>query len=150
MNMVIRQPDCKRRGSATVEAALVLGPLILVILSIFEYGFLLMNWNLLNNSAREGCRYALVNNTSPTISPDVKTIVTNFMAGQTKNFNSFTVTVSGTHQGVVTDVTTLVAGDLITVTVSGQYRFLKIVPVANLPTTMPITSSVVMVCEGAT
>jgi Flp pilus assembly protein TadG len=128
---------------------MVLIPLTVVIFGIFEYGFLLMNWNLLNNSAREGCRYAMVNNTSSTISTDVQTIVNGYMAGETKNFTSFTVTVSGTHQGVSTTVNNLVAGDLITVQVSGQYHFLNIIPVANLPTTVTLNSSVVMVCEGA-
>ena len=41
------------------------------IFGVFEYGRLLMDWNVLNNAAREGCRYALVNNTSTTISTDV-------------------------------------------------------------------------------
>ncbi len=72
------------------------------------------------------------------------------MAGGSANFNSFTVTVSGTHQGVATPVNNLAPGDLIIVSVSGQYRFLNIIPVAKLPTTVTITSSVTMVCEGAT
>ena len=148
--MVIRQLSCKRRGATAVETALVLIPVTMFIFGIFEYGFLLMNWNLLNNAAREGCRYAIVNNTSATVSANVQTVVSGFMAGESKNFNSFTVTVSGTHQGVSTPVNNLVAGDLITVTVSGQYRFLNIIPLAKLPTTMPITSASVMVCEGAT
>jgi Flp pilus assembly protein TadG len=147
--MVIRQPRGKRRGATTVETAMVLIPLTVVIFGIFEYGFLLMNWNLLNNAAREGCRYAMVNNTSGTISPDVQTIVSGYMAGETKNFTSFTVAVSGTHQGVSTTVNNLVAGDMITVTVSGQYHFMNIIPVASLPATVTLSSSVVMVCEGA-
>jgi Flp pilus assembly protein TadG len=117
--MAIRQPQRKRRGATTVEAALLLAPLILIVFSIFEYGFLLMNWNLINNAAREGCRYAVVNNTSGTVSTNVQTIVNGFMAGQSKNFNSVTVTVSGTHLGVSTSVNNLVAGDLLTVKVSG-------------------------------
>ena len=43
------------------------------IMGVFEYGRLLMDWNVLNNAAREGCRYALANNTSTTISTDVTT-----------------------------------------------------------------------------
>ena len=103
---------------------------------------------MLNNAAREGCRYAIVNNTSSTISTDVQTIVTNFMAGRTGDFSNFTVTVSGTHLGVATRVNNLAAGDLITVTVSGTYRFLKLFPLAKLPTTFTITSAVIMGCEG--
>jgi hypothetical protein len=107
-----------------------------------------MDWNLLNNAAREGCRYAVVNNTDPTISTDVQTTVTRFMAGQTSAFTNFTVTVSGTHLGVATPVNSLVAGDMITVSVSGTYKFMNIIPLIKLPTSYAITSSVIMGCEG--
>ena len=43
------------------------------VFGVFEYARLFMDWNLLNNAAREGCRYALANNTSTTISTDVQT-----------------------------------------------------------------------------
>ena len=148
--MISRQIRGRRRGATAVETAMVLIPLLMVIFGVFEYGWLLMNWNLLNNAAREGCRYAVVNNTSTTISTDVQTLVNGYMAGETKNFNSFTVTVSGTHNGVSTTVNNLVAGDLMTVTVSGQYRFMNVIPLVTMPATMTITSSVIMVCEGAT
>lgn len=151
--MLIRQRSGRRRAATIVETAFVLIPLSMLIFGVFEYGWLLMNWNLLNNASREGCRFALVNNTSTTIDTDVQTVVTNFMAGKDANFNSFTVTVSGTHAGVAytgTGVNNLVAGDLITVTVSGQYRCMNVVPFLKLPTTISITSSVTMVCEGAT
>ena len=107
-----------------------------------------MDWNLLNNAAREGCRYAIVNNTDPTITTEVQTTVTNFMAGQTTSFNNFTVTVSGTHLGVATPVNNLTAGDLVTVTVSGKYKFMNIIPFVKMPTSFTITSSVIMGCEG--
>ncbi len=109
-----------------------------------------MDWNLLNNSAREACRYALVNNTKTTISTDVQSIVTNFIAGEDRNFTNFTVTVSGTHAGTSTLVNNLVAGDLITVTVSGNYIFLNVIPFLPKFANLPITSSVTMVCEGVT
>lgn len=148
--MVIRPLGDKRRGAAAVETALVMIPLFMVLGGIFEYGWLVANWNLLNNAAREGCRYAVVNNTAPTINADVTTTVNNFMAGASSNFNSFTVTVSGTHQGVSTAVNNLVPGDLLVVSVSGQYRYMNIIPNIHLPATLTITSSVTMVCEGGT
>lgn len=148
--MIRRQIRGRRRGATAVETAMVLIPLLMVIFGVFEYGWLLMNWNLLNNATREGCRYAVVNNTSTTISTDVQTLVNGYMAGETKNFNSFTVTVSGTHNGVSTAVNNLVAGDMVTVTVSGQYRFMNVIPLVTMPATMTMTSSVIMVCEGAT
>jgi Flp pilus assembly protein TadG len=151
--MVVRQLCGGRRGATVVETALVLTPLTMLVFAVFEYGWLLTNWNVLNNAAREGCRYALVNNTSSTISTDVQTTVTTFMAGKSANFNALTVTVSGTHGGTTytgNAVSALAAGDLISVSVSGQYRFMNIIPFFKTPTTITITSAVTMVCEGGT
>ena len=92
----------------------------------------------------------LANNVSSTINSDVQGIVTSMMAGRGSSFNNFTVTVSGTHQGTATAVNNLTAGDLVTVKVSGAYKFLNIVPVVRMPTSFSITSAVVMVCEGGT
>src|SRR5262245_21564760 len=147
--MVIRdRHNDRRNGAAAVETALVVLPVLLLIFGVLQYGRLLMDWNVLNNAAREGCRYALVNNTSPTISSDVTTLVTNRMGGETKNFTGFTVSISGTHNGVATPVNNLVAGDFITVTVTGQYHFINL-PIPG-PNVMTMTSAVTMVCEGAT
>ncbi len=129
---------------------MVLIPLLMFVFGVFEFGRMLMAWNLLNNAARSGCRWALVNNTDTNIASDVTTQVTNRMAGQnTMAFSTFSVSVSGTHGGVSTPVNNLVAGDLITVTVTGTFQFMNIVPFLNMGS-MTITSSPTMVCEGAT
>jgi Flp pilus assembly protein TadG len=138
----------RRRGAAAVETAMVMLPVIMFFCGVFEYGRFVMDWNVLNNAAREGCRYALVNNTSSTISTDVQTLVTTKMAGETSSFNNFTVTVSGTHLGVSTPVNNLIPGDLITVTVSGKYKFMNIIPLVPMPSNLTMTSAVTMVCEG--
>jgi len=135
-----------RRAAAAVETAFVLIPLFLLLFGIFQYARLLMDWHMVHNAAREGCRYALVNNTSSTIANDVKTLVTNKMGSETAAFNNFTVTVSGTSGGVSTAVNNLVAGDFITVTVSGNYKFMSL-PFVPTPS-LTITTSVTMVCEG--
>jgi Flp pilus assembly protein TadG len=122
-------------------------PVCLVFFGVFEYGRLLMDWNVLNNAAREGCRYALVNNTSATISTDVQTLVTAKLGRESASFSNFTVTVTGTHLGVNTAPNNLVAGDMITVTASGKYIFINI-PLIPTPA-LTITSAVTMVCEGA-
>ena len=147
--MVLRKHRIsRRRGAVAAEAAIVLIPVMSLIFGVFEYSRLLMDWNLLNNAAREGCRYAVVNNTSTTISTDVQSTVTKFMSGQSAAFSNFTVTVTGTHQGAVTAVNNLAAGDMVTVTVSGTYKFMNIVPLVKLPTSFTITSAVIMGCEG--
>jgi Flp pilus assembly protein TadG len=152
--MLIRPLQSKRRwGFVTVvETAIVMLPTLLFTFGVFEYGRFLMDWNLMNNAAREGCRFALANNTDATLATDVTTTVTTFMAGETNSFNSFTVTVSGTHSGTSytgNNVNNLAAGDMITVTVSGQYKFLNIIPGITMPI-VTLTSAVTMVCEGAT
>src|SRR5271167_531033 len=120
--MIIRKHRRNRRwGAAAVETALVMLPMIMFLCGVFEYGRLLMVWNVVNNAAREGCRYALANNTASTIVTDVQNIVTTRMAGQTAAFNTgtFSITVSGTHLGTSTTVTNLLPGDLVTVAISG-------------------------------
>jgi hypothetical protein len=106
--------------------------------------------NVFNNAAREGVRYALAHNTATTISTDVTNVVNVRMAGQKKAFTKFSVSVSGTHLGVVTPVNNLMPGDLITVTVTGTFKFMNIIPVLPLPTTVNISSAPTMVCEGGT
>lgn len=148
--MVISKLRGCRRGAVAVETALVMIAMTSLVFGIFEYSRLLMDWDLLNNAAREGCRYAIANNTNSSISANVQSTVTSFMGGRTASFSSFTVTVSGTHQGVSTAVNNLAPGDLITVTVSGNYQFLNIIPLIHMPTTFSISSAVTMICEGGT
>ena len=126
---------------------MVLVVLIMFIFSIIQFGWLLMEWNLVNNASREGCRHAIVNNTSSTVSSSVQSTVLYFMSGQNANFTTFTVSVSGTHNGVSTSVNNLVAGDLLTVTVTGQFPLLNIIP--YMPSSITLTSACTMVCEGA-
>jgi Flp pilus assembly protein TadG len=149
--MVIRKQCSDRRsGAVAVETALILSMTILILFGTFEYGRLLMDWNVLNNAAREGCRYALVNNTNVGIDTEVSSVVNSYMGPETGSFSGLTITVTGSRNGVSTPVNNLVAGDLITVTVSGTYKFMNIVPLSPMPTNFIITSSPTMVCEGAT
>ncbi len=150
--MLIRQDGGhpRRTGAVAVETALVMMLMASLVFAVFEYGRLMMDWNLLNNAAREGCRYAIANNTNTSVSTNVTSTVTTYMGGQSSSFTNFTVTVSGTHNGVSTAVNSLTAGDMITVTVSGTYTFLNIIPLIKMPTNFTITSAVIMICEGGT
>ena len=159
--MVTRKPCGPRRtGAQTVETAVVMIWLMVFVMGVFEYGRLLMDWNILNNAAREGCRYALANNTASTITSDTTatviggtingTPVAGYMAGENVNFTGFTVTVTGTHNGVSTAINNLAAGDMVTVSVSGTYKFLNIIPIIAMPSAFTMTTSVTMGCEGGT
>jgi Flp pilus assembly protein TadG len=74
--MIQRKAALTRRGGVLVAIALVMILMTTFVFGIFEYSRLMMDWNLLKNAAREGCRYAIANNTSTTISTSVQTIVT--------------------------------------------------------------------------
>jgi hypothetical protein len=63
-------------------------------------------------------------------------------------FSNFTVTLNRTHNGVATSMNNLVAGDFITVTVSGNYQFVNL-PMLHVPA-ITMTSSCTMICEGVT
>jgi Flp pilus assembly protein TadG len=141
----------RRSGAAAIETAFVLIPTLLFLMGVLEYGRLLMDWNVINNAAREGCRFALANNTDATLATDVQNTVTTRMGSEINSFTSFSVTVSGVHQGTTytgNNVNNLVAGDLITVTVTGTYKFMNVIPYHKMPT-LTLTTSVTMVCEGA-
>ena len=149
--MLVRTRRAARcQGAAAIETALIMIPLVMMFFAIFEYGRFAMDLNVLNNAAREGCRYALVNNTSTTITADVKSIVSKRMGTRLQQFTGYEVTVSGTHAGVATPVNDLVPGDMISVHVTGKYNFLNIIPLVKMPATVSINSTVTMVCEGGT
>ena len=149
--MVVRKIGEKRtRGAVAVETAFVMILFTSVIFGIFEFCRFFMDWNILNNAAREGCRYAVVNNTNTTISTDVATTVNTFMGAEVSSFSNLTVTVSGSHNGTSTAVNSLSAGDMVTVTVSGTYKFMNVIPIYKMPTTLTITTAVTMGCEGGT
>jgi Flp pilus assembly protein TadG len=137
----------RRRGAATLELAFVAIPVFMVVFGIFEYGRLLMDWTVLNAAAREGGRYALVNNTNSTISTDVQALVTARIGKEASSFTKITVSVSGTHNGVATAVTNLSPGDPITVSVSGPYRFMNVIPLIPMPP-LTLSSSCTSICEG--
>jgi len=50
----------KENGQAVVEMALVLPLLLLILCGIIDYGWIMTNQNAIDNSARDGARYAIV------------------------------------------------------------------------------------------
>ena len=52
------------RGNAMIETALTLPILLLVSVSIFEFGRAYQTWEVLTNAAREGARIAVLDGTS--------------------------------------------------------------------------------------
>jgi Flp pilus assembly protein TadG len=139
-----RQPD--RRGTAAVEAALVLPVTLLFLLGIVEYGRYVMTLQIMTNAARSGARYALTHVDSVTIAgvtygnttANVQTIVTNALAGQSLASQSVQVFQSSTTGTNIGTWTSAQAGQSVCVQITGNY-----IPIISrylyLPATIPVS-----------
>ena len=81
---MIRRPPAvrrSRRGAAAVEFAIVAIPLLLVLFGIYEFARYVMTLQTLENAAREGARFAVVNTYSPTVEADAIAEVRRRLAG---------------------------------------------------------------------
>lgn len=100
-----------QRGLTSVELAIVLPVLLMIVFGMIEFGYAMWNYNTISYAVREGVRYAAVNST------DVN-VVTN-----TKN----TVISNGTGLSLVASDITIswspdqTPGSLVTVTATKNY-----------------------------
>jgi Flp pilus assembly protein TadG len=148
--MMARAAGKRRTGAAAVETAFVLIPIFMFFGGVFEYGRFLMDRQVVNNAAREGCRFALANNTDTQIATEVTNVVNQNMAGRLGDFSSFSVSLSGTHNGVNTPVNNLMPGDMITVQVTSTFHFMDVIPILPMPTAVPMNTACTMIVEGGT
>ena len=79
-----RGPVNSRHGRTLVETAIILNVVVMLVMSVCEYGRLIMVKQLMDNAAREGARYAVVStgSTSGVTTAQVQAYVLTFMAGQ--------------------------------------------------------------------
>lgn len=114
------------RGTAILETALTLPLLLLVSVSIFEFGRAYQTWQVLTNAAREGARVAVLPNA---LAADVRARAVAYMtSGQLPNAGSATVDVNQSATisiGAATATASLV-------TVSYPFQFIVLQPVARL------------------
>ena len=114
------------RGQALLETALTLPLVLLVAVSIFEFGRAYQTSQVLTNAAREGARVAVLPNANPA---DVQARVVAYMrGGQLGNAGSATVSVNQTATMSI-GATTASAS---VVTVNYPFSFLVLNPVANM------------------
>src|SRR5438046_9307103 len=82
------------RGQALLETALTLPLLLLVSVSIFEFGRVYQTWQVLTNAAREGARVAVLpGQTAANVRARVQSYMT---SGQLSNAATASVAVSQT------------------------------------------------------
>jgi Flp pilus assembly protein TadG len=80
-----------QRGAALLETAITIPLVLLVTVSIFEFGRAYQTWQVLTNAAREGARVAVLADTSDaTVTNAVRTYLQN---GQLRNFATATVNI---------------------------------------------------------
>jgi Flp pilus assembly protein TadG len=117
---------CGQRGQALIETALTL-PIVLVIsISIFEFGRALQVWQLLTNAAREGARVAVLPNADETA---IKQRVLDYMAAgglQNRNIDQITVV---PNAEIVMSGNTVSASEI---TIAYPFTFMVLNPVIQL------------------
>ncbi len=118
------------RGTALLETALTLPLVLLVSVSVFEFGRAYQTWQVLTNAAREGARIAVLPGTTST---DVDARVRQYLtSGALGDPSSAGVTVTA---GTV-DIGTGGAGAPTSiVTVTYPFSFMVLQPVASLVVT---------------
>ena len=79
--MLIAMKTKGRRGATAVELAAVIVVFTMIMFGILEYCLIVYSQNIVENAAREGARYAVVNTTTDTTA-GVQAYVNNYLAGQ--------------------------------------------------------------------
>jgi Flp pilus assembly protein TadG len=129
------------RGTAMLEVALTLPLVLLISVSIFEFGRLYQTWEVMTNAAREGARVAILPNPSP---GGPEAVVRGYLRdGGLKYDSSVAVSVTPT----TIDMGAAGSASASTVTVNYPFTFIMLQPVARLVvagsmTGAPITMTV--------
>ena len=110
------------RGAALIEMAFTIPILLLISVSIFEFGRAYQTWQVLTNAAREGARVAiLAESTDATVQDRVRTYM---QSGQLPNAGRATVNVD---RNVAMGTSTASR-----ITVDYPYQFMVLNPVMRL------------------
>lgn len=126
MRPTLRRRARGERGAALIEAAFTMPLLLLVSISVFEFGRAYQHWQILTNAAREGARIAsLPGVTNTDITERVQAYMT---AGQLTEATSAGVAIARNTQ-ISIGASTAPAS---TVTVSYPFQFVVLQPIARL------------------
>ena len=149
------RPRGRRPAATAVEFAFMAPVFFLMLLGIFEYARFLFTAQLMDNAAREGARYAVVN-TATASTANIQTYVDSYMAGQGANellhydpVTNITVFKADPSTGQNTGLSWQSAtwGDGIGVTVSGAYQ--PVTPgLLFLAGSVSVQATCVMTCEA--
>jgi Flp pilus assembly protein TadG len=111
-----------QRGAALIETAITIPLVLLVSVSIFEFGRAYQTWQVLTNAAREGARIAVLEQyTDAQVSNTVRTYLTD---GRLTNAADASITVVRNEPFGVTTASRI--------TVNYPFQFMVLNPVARL------------------
>jgi Flp pilus assembly protein TadG len=88
MQAIRRQPT-RRPGAALVEMAFVMGIFLLFLFGVIEYCRLLFIRQLVQNAAREGARFAVVNGSDTNLVADTQAQILQRMGGMNTSVSGF-------------------------------------------------------------
>jgi Flp pilus assembly protein TadG len=87
--MLLRRSTLVRTGATAVETAAVVVVFLMLLFGILEYCRLLYVQQVVQNAAREGARYAIVNSYNATVVTDTQAKVLGYMGGLDKTMASY-------------------------------------------------------------
>jgi Flp pilus assembly protein TadG len=143
-----RQPNQKRMGATAVELAAVIIVFCMLIFGMLEYCLIVFTQNVVENAAREGARFAVVNPNDATLVSDTQNYVLSLMDGvNTKDApyacNVYLADANGNNIGAPTGVQ---FGQYICCDVSVTYT--PVTPVLLFLKTFTIRSKCSMISEA--
>ena len=95
----------KEKGQSLVEFAVILPVLLIIVFGIIDFGWLFYNQAALNNSCREGARFAVVNTGKTDRLTLIQTKVLAVSPASIKTGMTITTTYSNTSNMLLGDVT---------------------------------------------
>jgi Flp pilus assembly protein TadG len=140
-----------RRGAATVETAVVLNVLLLMLLGVFEYGRLVMIRELMLNAARAGARMAVVGTSSnpPVTTSEIQAATKSLLAGQPLDNLSVSVYQANPATGASIGAWDQAPyGGAVVVKITGTYRPVIASTFGIIPDPMPLQSLALMLSEA--
>jgi Flp pilus assembly protein TadG len=139
----------QRRGTTAVEMAAVCLIFFLFMFGILEYSLILYTYDVMQNAAREGARYAVVDGADTNLVTDVQAYVKTLMMGRdTANSNySCSVYLSDSSGNNIGSATSATFGQYIGVSISLTYT--PITPGLFLPSSaFTLQTKCFMTSEG--
>jgi len=135
----VRHPRSNQQGVALVELALVIVLVFIMTFAAMEYGWMFSRMQQIASAAREGVREAVLPDAT---TDEVHDIIDNMMRDFGMAGSGYTVTLSPS------DITSLEAGEQLTVNVDVPYANVHLLGLPFLPVPSTLHTTVLMAKEG--